>query len=149
MKKILMLLVVSLAPMLAHAQYGSDFTCDNNSEGLAWFNYTDNLFKYCPASGAPLVIAERAWVTANFPAAKGSATGSITNSALGCTSATTITVSGAVVGSGVNMAWTGSGAVPSGIIPVAQITAANTVTYSACSVITLSIASRPFIINLL
>lgn len=149
MKKILMLLVVSLSPMLAHAQYGSDFTCDNNSEGLAWFNYNDSLYKYCPASGAPLVLAERAWVTTNFSGTKPSATGAITNAVLGCATPITVTVSGAVIGGGVNISWTGSSAVPSGIIPTAQITAANTVTVSACTTITLGTASRPFIVNLL
>lgn len=144
----LLLMAGSLTANLAHAQYGSDFTCDNNSEGLAWFNYTDSLYKYCPASGAPLVLAERAWVTTNFSGVKPSATGSLTNSALGCTS-TTVTLTGAAVGNAVNVAFTGSSAIPAGLVPSAQITAPNTATVNVCAVITLSIASRPFIVNLL
>lgn len=142
-------LLVCLAPFM-HAQVSTDYPCTAGSgwEGIVFENLTDDMLKYCGNTTGARPLAERAWVTANFGATKPSSTGSLTNSALGCAS-TTVSVSGATVGGGVNVAFTGGSAVPAGLVPSAQITASNTVTVNICAVITLSVASRPFIVNLL
>lgn len=146
MKKILMLLVVSLAPMLAHAQFYAKHCLGPDWGAFTYVDFTDNSLNYCSENGTTNNIVALA---SQIPVAKPSVTGSITNPILGCASPITVTLTGAAVGNGVNISFTGSTAVLSGIIPTAQVTATNTVTVNVCAVISLTSASRPFIVNLL
>lgn len=150
MKRILwFFLFVCLGVPAVFAQSYSPADPNPADPNTVWYAGDWDRIRYADDVGVKHSVASEDYVLANFGVIKGSATGSLTNSALGCTTPATIAVTGAVVGKGVNIAWYGSSVVPAGIYPTAQISAAGVVTYSACTVISLSVASRTFIINLL
>lgn len=147
MKKLLTLVIFCAVGFThAHAQFYAKHCNGPDWGAFTYVDFTDNTLNYCSEDGTTNNIVALA---SQIPAAKPSATGSITNPILGCASPITVTLTGAAVGNGVNISFTGSTAVLSGIIPTAQVTAANTVTVNVCSVISLTSASRPFIVNLL
>lgn len=112
--------------------------------GTVWYDYDLGNYDYCDNNNVPQIIASHSYVATQIPPAKlGPATGSLTNSALGCAS-TTVSLTGATTSMVPYVSFTGASAVPSGLVIQAQVTSSNTVTVSICSVISLSTASRAF-----